>query len=65
MTEQDKQIQDLRRENERLAKWVDELENKLEEWRRFYEWMKNTGFGEEQLDKIVEQYYEDTNRKLS
>lgn len=30
MTEKDKIIQDLRRENERLRKWVDELEEKIE-----------------------------------
>ena len=60
MTEQDKLIQDLRRENARLQEWVDELEAKYDTLDKFITWMKNTAFGPEQYDRILKEYIRDT-----
>ena len=60
MTEQDKQMQELRRENERLNKWVEELEAKCDAMDKFVAWMKETAFGKEQYDRIIEEYIKDT-----
>ena len=52
MDEKDKTIQDLRRENEKLKSWVEELE-------AFTDWMKEEGFGPEQFQKIMAEYFKD------
>ena len=60
MTELEKQIQELRRENERLQKWVEDLEAKVAESERFMTWLKTDAFGRDQYNLLMSEYRKDT-----
>lgn len=60
MTEKDKIIQELRRENEELKNKLEESQLMSKALQDFFGWMRDEAFGMDQMCQIVDEYLKDT-----